>query len=159
MEDHLLRYPRILFSSLPLLMFVPPAMAATLALPAPSMWKLDPSASTSSDKSAASPENTIKVKSFSAGSMNITVHYVAGDGKAMDVTFNGPPDGRPHRYAGGSGSFGQSGVYTFEQGDGTREYGTLSLSADGRTLTNTYTVKPRAGNGSLQVVSVYNRVK
>ena len=134
-------------------------MAATLALPAPSMWKLNSSAPATGSKGASSPENTITVRSYSAGSMNITVHYVGENGKPIDITFNGAPDGRPHRYAGGSGSFRQDGVYTFEQADGTREYGTLSLSPDGRTLTNTYTVKPRVGNGSGEVVSVYNRVK
>ena len=90
--------------------------------------------------------------------MNITVHYVGADGKAMDVNFTGAPDGRPHRYSGGNGSFRNDGVYTFEQPDGTHEYGTLTLSADGKTLTNTHTVKPRSG-ASVQVVSAYSRVK
>ena len=165
MEAHLTRLLsstqfRVLLSGMLSLLSVPSALAAAnLALPAPSVWKMNPSASTSGDKSAVSPEITITVKSYSPGAMNVTVHYVGGDGRPLDITFNGAPDGRPHRYAGGTGSFRGDGVYTFEQADGTREYGTLSLSADGRTLTNTYTVKPRVGNGFVQVVSVYNRVK
>lgn len=90
--------------------------------------------------------------------MSVTVHHVGADGKVMDVNFSGAPDGRPHRYSGGSGSFGGDGVYTFEQNDGTHEYGTLTLSPDGKTLTNTYTIKPRVG-ASVQVISVYTRVK
>ena len=133
------------------------ALAASLNLPAPSMWKLDPAASTGGG-SKPSPGNTITVNAYSKSSMNVAVHYVLSDGKAMDVTFNGAPDGRPHRYSGGNGSFRDDGVYTFEQPDGTHEYGTLTLSADGKTLTNTYTVKPRSG-ASTQVVCVYMRVR
>ena len=154
----MVRLFRMLFSSLLPLFLVSGAFAATFALPAPSIWKLNPAASTSGDHSAPSPDNTISVNSYSAGSMNITVHYVGADHKPMDVTFNGPADGRPHRYSGGMGSFRDDGVYTFEQPDGTREYGTMTLSPDGKTLTNTYTVRPRVG-ASMQVVSVYSRVK
>ncbi len=139
------------------LALAPGAVAATLSLPAPSVWKLDPAASNSGEKGALSADNSLTVNAYGKGSMDIRVHYVGADGKAMDVAYNGATDGRPHRYLGGMGSF-RDGVYTFEQADGTREYGTLTLSAEGKTLTNTYTVKPRVG-ASVQVVAVYTRVK
>lgn len=151
-------YLRLLPIAFATALLVPTAVAAPLTLPAPSVWKLNPAASTAGDKSTPSADNTLTVSSYSKSSVVIKAHFVGGDAKPMDVTFSGAPDGRPHRYAGGSGSFREDGVYTFEQTDGTREYGTLTLSPDGRTLTNTYMIKPRIG-ASTQVVSVYTRLK
>ena len=135
------------------------AKAASLPLPAPSQWTLDPAASTGGGgTSAFSSDNVLTVSSFSKSNISMMIHFVGNTGKPMDVSFSGAADGRQHAYSGGRGSFREDGVYTFEQRDGTFEYGTLTLSNDGKRLTNTYTVKPRSG-ASTQVVNVYTRAK
>ena len=136
--------------------FLVAADAATF--PAPSLWIINPEASTSSDNGPLPSDKTFRIITFSTAEIAVTERFTDQAGTVQEIGWNGVPGAvRPVKgMTGASGFIKSNGSYRFVLQDGTVEQGIFTLSEKERVLTDTYTVTPRGGS-PIHVKDVYKR--
>jgi hypothetical protein len=132
--------------------------ARALTFPAPSLWTINPTASTSSDNGPLPSDKTIHIEAFSTAGIALTERFTDQTGTVQEIGWSGTPGtvkpvtGLP----GVSGFFKDDGSYRFVLSDGTVEQGIFTLSEKEHVLNDTYTVTPKGGP-PIHVKDVYKR--
>lgn len=132
--------------------------AFAASFPTPSVWIIDPTASTSSDNGPLPADKTIRIASFSTTRIAITERFTDQAGTVQEIGWSGVSGvAQPVKgMTGASGFFRYDGSYSFVLQDGTAEQGVFTLSEKKRVLTDTYTVTLR-GRPPVHVKDVYKR--
>lgn len=132
--------------------------ATALIFPVPSIWRIDPAASTSSDNGPLPADKTLRITAFSTVGIALAEQFTDKDGTVQEFDWSGMPGAvQPVKgMRGASGFVAYDGSYRFVLQDGTVEQGILTLSERNRVLTDTYTVTPKGGP-PIHVKDVYKR--